>query len=400
MGNCFCQLHIHQDQNDLINKMEQPPENNNSNSFFPKDLNSQLSNNSLQIKLKNPKTNKLELNIKTKLLELGHFIQYNDFKRLMGNEIVKIIQEEPFDYKKYISPPKIFPTNLNPFQFRESNDIYFGSWNQEAEMEGKGIYYSYDKKITIEGFWVKGDNICGRIFFTNKAIYQGEIMNSMPNGQGELFKGNQDRFIGTFKNGEIEKGVFIFGDDKTKYEGFFENGNFNGEGKMTWGNIIEYQGYFKNSMFSGKGKITLVIDIDKKEEYEGDFNENEFHGKGKYCFNNGDIYEGDFEFGIKKGHGIYYRNDGDKIQFEGKWDDDFPNGNGVLTYNGYKLKGFWRNGDYMSSPEEENEIFNDKDKNIKPYKISIFPSTLSHLNIGNSNISQYSQDHISNQFFY
>ena len=46
MGNCFCQLHIHQDQNDLLNKMEQHPENNNSNSFFPKDLNSQLSNNS------------------------------------------------------------------------------------------------------------------------------------------------------------------------------------------------------------------------------------------------------------------------------------------------------------------------------------------------------------------
>ena len=146
-------------------------------------------------------------------------------------------------------------------------------------------------------------------------------------------------------------------------------------------------------MFSGNGKITKYIDIDKKEVYEGEFNENEFHGKGKYYFSNGDIYEGDFEYGIKKGYGEYNRNNGDIIKFKGKWNDDFPNGNGDLTYNGYKLKGFWRNGDFMNSIEEENEVFDNIDKNIIPPKTSIFPNSLSHINVinTNTNISQYTQ---------
>ena len=65
----------------------------------------------------------------------------------------------------------------------------------------------------------------------------------------------------------------------------------------------------------------------------------------------------------------------------------------MLTYNGYKLKGFWRNGDFMSSTEEENEVFNNIDKNIIPQKISIFPNSLSHINVTNvnTNTSQYTQ---------
>lgn len=74
--------------------------------------------------------------------------------------------------------------------------------------------------------------------------------------------------------------------------------------------------------------------------------------------------------------------------------DDLPNGNGMLTYQGYELKGFWRNGDYMNSTEEENEIFNKIDKNIKPPKISIFPNSLSHINI--TNTSLYTQENFEN----
>ena len=159
---------------------------------------------------------------------------------------------------------------------------------------------------------------------------------------------------------------------------------------MTWSNNIEYQGNFENSMLNGKGKIIKIIDIDKKEIYEGDFYQNEFNGKGKYYFFNGDIYEGDFENGIRNGYGIYHINNGNKITYKGNWNEDYPNGNGIIIYGKNQLKGFWRNGEYISSSGEENEIFKNLDKNIKPQKMTIFPTSLSHLNIPTSNnISQY-----------
>ena len=160
---------------------------------------------------------------------------------------------------------------------------------------------------------------------------------------------------------------------------------------MTWDNNIEYTGNFKNSMLSGKGSISMLINM-KKEKYVGNFTENEFHGKGKYIFTNGDEYKGEFENGIKKGNGVYIKNGEDKIIFEGIWNDDLPNGNGVLSYGGDKLKGFWRNGDFMSSNDDYSknidDNFNNIDKNIKPPKINIFTNSLSHLN-QNMNLSRY-----------
>ena len=390
MGNCFCQLHIHPDQRELIN----PNENQENNSFAPKEINSEMTNHSLQIRLKNPKKNRIEQRMKNKLLELGNFVPIKEFKDLIGIEIINEIQQKKFDSKQYITASPSSNFDLDPFQFKETNDIYYGSWNEDCEMEGNGLFYSFKNKIIIEGVWRKGDNICGRIFFPNGDVYEGAINNSLPNGKGELRMSNNDRYTGEFKNGEMINGQIYFADDGTKFEGFIENGGFNGKGKMNWRNVIEYEGNFENSMLTGKGKIIKNIDINAKEIYEGDFYENEFHGKGKYYFSNGDIYEGDFEFGNKKGYGIYSRNYGNLIQFEGKWNNDLPNGNGELVYGEYRLKGFWRNGVYMNSNEEIDEIFNTIETNIMPPKISIFPNSLSHINIGNSNISHYTQDFI------
>ena len=382
MGTCTCQIHLHGDPTEFVNSNDPPEVSVN----IPKAINSKISSNSPQDKLKN----KLELNIENKLAEFGHFIEIEEFNKYIGSVILKLIELKQFNCEQYISPPVSSTKQLNPFQFNDTNDIYYGSWNEEGEMEGKGIFYSFNNKTIIEGFWSKGENICGRIFFPNKEIYEGAITNSKPNGKGELLTEVRDRYIGKFKNGEFIFGEIIFSDDNTKYKGNIENRNFTGGGKMIWSNNIEYQGNFENSMLNGKGKIIKIIDIDKKEIYEGDFYQNEFNGKGKYYFFNGDIYEGDFENGIKNGYGIYHINNGNKITYEGNWSDDYPNGNGVIIYGKNKLKGFWRNGEYISSSGEENEIFKNFDKNIKPQKMTIFPTSLSHLNITSSNnISQF-----------
>lgn len=386
MGTCTIQLHFHGEQNELIDNQKRPPQAvyNDTNA-----INSNISSNSLLIKSKDPKLKYLESNIKNKLLELGQFIQINHFNKSIGDDILLLIQTKKFEYKKYVTPPPTPTAELNPFQFNDSKDIYYGSWNEDTEMEGSGIFYSNKKKIIIEGFWTKGEIICGRIFFPNKNIYEGTINNNSPNGQGELFTSNGDKYQGEFKNGDMIYGTVIFKDDRTKYKGNFENGNFNGHGTMTWMNNIQYKGNFENSMFSGKGEIIKINNFNKKEIYNGNFLESEFNGKGKYTFSNGDIYEGEFENGMIKGYGVYYKKE-DGIKYQGYWNDDYPNGNGELIFGEYKLKGFWRNGDFINNSEKEDENFKNIDKNIKPAKISIFPSSLSHLNIPSNNISHFS----------
>jgi len=325
--------------------------------------------------------NKIKNNLDKKLPEIGTYISLDEYNSYISQDIHNYIQKNKLNCKNYISPN--VPTFLaNPIKFK-NNNIYYGNWNHNGEMEGYGIYYLNDRQIVTEGIWNKGNIVFGRIFLTNGDIYEGEMKNSIPDGKGKLiFSKNNEKYIGDFKMGEMTgQGTFIF-DDNTEYSGYIENGVFNGKGKMKWENGTEYTGDFVDSTLCGEGTITNI----QNEKYEGNFDKNEFNGEGTYYFNNGDIYKGNFEYGIKKGNGTYTRND--NVVFEGNWNDDLPNGNGVITYSGNQLKGFWRNGAFVGG-EESMDTFSNIDKNIKPYKFNIFPSSLAHLAITDSNVSQY-----------
>jgi hypothetical protein len=330
-------------------------------------------------------TNKIKNNLDQKLPEIGTYISLVDYNSFITQSIHNYIQNNKLDYENYLSP-NVTTFAANPIKFK-NNNIYNGNWNKDGEMEGYGIYYLNDRQIITEGVWNNGNIVFGRIFLSNGDIYEGEMKNSIPDGKGKLiFVKNKEKYIGDFKMGEMTgKGTFIF-EDNTEYSGYIENGIFNGKGKMKWENGTEYTGDFVDSTLCGEGTITNI----QNEKYEGNFDKNEFNGEGTYYFNNGDIYKGNFEYGIKKGNGTYTRND--NVIFEGNWNDDLPNGNGVITYSGNQLKGFWRNGAFVGSSktgEENMETFSNIDKNIKPYKFNIFPSSLSHLAITDSNVSQY-----------
>jgi len=66
----------------------------------------------------------------------------------------------------------------------------------------------------------------------------------------------------------------------------------------------------------------------------------------------------------------------------------------MITINGNKLKGFWRNGILVGSQEivqGDLNNFSNIDLDIKPYKGTLFPSSLPHLSIGVSDTSQFIQ---------
>ena len=383
MGNCRCEIHLNQNEGEAnMDDIKGSQVNNNS---INKQMEIISQNSQFSQKEQGIKLNKMKNNLKNKLPEIGKYIPLNEYKNKINQNVYNYIETKKLNFKKYI-PPNISTFLSNPIQFKDNNNIYYGNWNEKCEMEGYGIYYINDKQVITEGIWTKGNIIFGRIFFTNGDIYEGEMKNSVPNGKGKFLFANGEEYKGDFEQGEMTGiGVFIFS-DKTEYNGAIENGIFNGKGKMKWINGIEYEGDFANSSISGFGTITNI----QNEKYKGSFDKNEFNGQGTYYYSNGDEYEGNFEYGIKRGKGIFRRND--KVVFEGFWNDDLPNGNGVITYRGKKLKGFWRNGVLVGEPnfeEGDEDIFNNIDKDIKPYKISIFPSSLTHLAISDSNASQF-----------
>ena len=354
-----------------------------NNSSKPIEIVSQYSQ--ITSREKGPKLNKMKSDLEKKLPDIGKFIPLNEFKALIHENIDNYIKTKKLNIQKYI-PQNISTFQSNPIQFKNNDNIYYGNWNENSEMEGYGIYYITDKKVVTEGVWIKGNIVFGRIFFINGDIYEGEMKNSVPNGKGKILFANGELYKGDFKQGEMTgNGMFIFS-DKTEYNGSIENGIFNGKGKMRWVNGTEYDGMFADSSLNGNGVISNI----QGEKYKGVFERNEFNGEGIYHYNNGDEYEGNFEYGIKRGKGIYRRND--SVIFEGIWNDDLPNGSGVISYEGNKLKGFWRNGILVGNFEIEEgiiEVFNNIDKDIKPKKFSIFPSSLSHLAVNDSSVSQF-----------
>ena len=334
------------------------------------------------------KENEIKNNLYKKIPEIGKIIHIKDYELQINENIISKIKSSKLDYKKYL-PQDLITYHSFPIQFK-NNNIYYGNWNKNNEMEGYGIYYIHDQKVVTEGIWLRGNIIFGRIFFPNGNIYEGEMKDAIPHGKGKIIFSNGDSYKGDFQVGDMTGvGKFIFA-DKTIYLGGIKNGVFNGQGKLKWNNGTEYSGNFMDSTLNGKGRIS----IQGEEKYEGNFEKNEFHGEGIYSFNNGDIYEGNFEFGIKEKKGIYKRND--NIIFEGIWNNDLPNGNGIIYYNNNKLKGFWRNGNLIGEPEIEKgkmNNFNNIDLNIRPYKANINPNSLPHISsIDNNNIIQYTQN--------
>ena len=316
-------------------------------------------------------------------ISLGTYLNKLEYKKIINEKILNYIETHRLNYQEY------FPSNLkiyraNPIQFPNGN-IYHGNFNGDGEMEGYGIYIIKEKNVTTEGVWKKGNIIYGRIFFPNDDIYEGYMKNSSPHGKGSILFMNKEIYKGDFVNGEMTKGTFIF-KDKSYYIGSFKNGVFNGEGSMKWADGTEYYGNFLDSTLNGEGKM---FNNNLGEKYNGNFNKNEFNGNGIYYYKNGDIYEGNFECGLKKGKGKYKRND--NIEFDLNWENDLPNGKGIVTFYKYILEGFWRNGNIIKKEiiKGSIDVFRELDLNVKPIKRSLNPSFLPNLNDYDNKISQF-----------
>lgn len=178
-----------------------------------------------------------------------------------------------------------------------------------------------------------------QVIYADKTVYEGELTNFTPHGEGTM----------TYPDGMV-------------YQGIFRDGNFHGRGKLTFADGETYEGDFEEGMYSGFG--TLVYS--KGGSYVGNFKDDLFHGKGIRTYSSGVVDEGEFAFGKLQGQGkrsfpnqsvyIGQFNQG-KFHGQGQWTFPLSNVkshgkiyNGNMIYEGGFKDGKFHGLGWLTSP--------------------------------------------------
>ncbi len=133
-------------------------------------------------------------------------------------------------------------------------------------------------------------------------IYEGEVVNGKPHGQGKLL----------YSLNNVSNYV--------SYEGDWFDGEKQGKGTMIWKNGDKYVGNWKN---------------------------NKQDGQGNYYWADGSIYNGNWEDSKKNGQGVFYyapNNSSNIVSNEGYWLNDKEQGQRTIIWkDGTKYVGGWEN---------------------------------------------------------
>ena len=124
---------------------------------------------------------------------------------------------------------------------------------------------------------------CNKLFFADKAVYEGEFRDNEINGTGVY--------------------VWI---DKKRYNGEWKNNKMHGQGTLQWPDGKVY-----------KGILILIIKL-SNFSFVGEFKDNRRNGEGIFKWKDGKTYEGEWKDGKQHGRGKFITGDGKVTQ--GVWE--------------------------------------------------------------------------------
>lgn len=225
----------------------------------------------------------------------------------------------------------------------------------------------------------------GRMIWPNGDKYEGNFHNGLFHGQGKYEWKQGGYYGGEYKLGEMHGAGTLYYANKSKYIGEFVNSEFNGTGTYTTSGNSAYKGDFLDGKFTGQGVYSddtgnkhsgAFVDWiyqgkgESIDSYQGrsvgNFVDGELEGEGESFGKDGSIYKGNFKNGSFSGQGHYTSTDGDIYQ--GLFEYGQYHGKGTLTYakpldSRTYISGIWRRGSLVKSddpglkvnPEQINE---------------------------------------------
>jgi hypothetical protein len=283
---------------------------------------------------------------------------------------------------------------FDPIQDTHTGEIYQGEWTTNAVREGKGeLVLSNGQKV--DGIFINDEPKCGRFYYNDGSVYEGQLHDKQPHGMGKLYTKNGNTLEGDFQRGQMREGTIKnsregiiykgevtdnkphgygnYSDKDLTYDGQFVDGvkhgrgvitysdnvKFDGRvenekptnGKFTWADGTTYQGDVKDMVLTGKGNLTTA-----NGDYNGDFRDNVFQGNGTYIWsNNKNRFKGNYENGKKTGQGFYFVNYPNEY-FEGNWVNDKPHGEGKYVKDNKEVNDIWRSGKFANTSNLPGDV--------------------------------------------
>lgn len=230
-----------------------------------------------------------------KSIDLGFFLCYDDFSTIDLSKLIEGV---------YSAPNSVFEL--------ENKSIYKGEFDIDGLQHGRGMEIRPNGSKFMGYFYhgkIKG---LGRLINAEGILYQGNFEtieagtrcdeNAVLDGIGKELWPNGIKYEGEFSMGNKEgKGILYL--KGCKYVGDFKDNEINGEGTMVWDTKKKYQGHWKNGLM---------------------------HGSGVFSWPNGKVYQGEYRKGFKSGVGFMKWPDGKKYQ--GTWKNGKQHGQAIYTF--------------------------------------------------------------------
>lgn len=164
------------------------------------------------------------------------------------------------------------------------------------------------------------------------AVYEGDLVNGLPEGTGRMTYADGNVYEGEWKAGNREgQGTLTYADGSS-YDGEWKAGEKDGQGKYIWASGESYDGEWKNGERSGWGKFTWPSGA----VYEGEHKANKGDGQGIFIWNDGSFYEGGNKDGKYEGMGAWVKADG-TLAYLGGYSGGHHSGLGLTAEGKYEI---------------------------------------------------------------
>lgn len=218
--------------------------------------------------------------------------------------------------------------------------------------------YAYDFSVDLEQLI----NGYGELYYEDGSLmFEGNLIEGIPNGTGTLYQEDDTRLTGTFRDGELESctrygedviafkeqnNLSIFSTPDIIHKYFFAKfTNLREEGdtpppeacvSIFSNDKLIYHGDYSNEENTAIG---IIYSDDGSPVYFGETKNLLPHGNGSEYTKNGEfittLYEGHFENGMYNGEGLFYvpeSYNSNLLDYYGEWKDNKAHGQGTATY--------------------------------------------------------------------